>query len=454
MKIFILDAYSPRPYRVSKDTNGGFGTVNDFGNAAFPKILSWIKKQTVDFPSLYLPYLAAQLKRQGHQVTYGRNRMPDADHDLVLMPSSIVEHSEELRWGRKIRDAGVPVGFLGPFAGVVPDRYLEAGTFVLCGEPEAFFSRPQDLGTLKGVIMDYGFVNPDEAPLPDWEPFGSQFLQYRLYGGGGRFLPMIASRGCPFPCRYYCTYPLQQGKTVRRMSAKRIVDEMQYLKETYSVRKILFRDPIFSLDRKATMEFAKELIARELNLSFIIETHLNCLDPELAAVLRQAGLVTAKVGVESGNLEVMKKFNRKNFRFDEQIERIRAVERLGIQIIAFYILAMPDDTIDTALQTIRYSRLLNTAGAQYSVATPYPGTKFYDDIKDNITAERFDDYTHFDLVMRHKNLSAADVTRLKNIAYSSYYLRPRWLAKYLKSRVRTGPRVMPVAPTELRSEPS
>ena len=39
MKILILDPERKVPYRISKDTSGGYGTGNDFGHTIIPNII-------------------------------------------------------------------------------------------------------------------------------------------------------------------------------------------------------------------------------------------------------------------------------------------------------------------------------------------------------------------------------------------------------------------------------
>lgn len=436
MNICLLDVYSDRPYRVSKDTNGGFGTGNHFGSALFPRLLTAIKKRSVDFPPLYLPYVSASLKGFGHRVAYLRNAEPPRDADLVLMPTSMVEHTEELRRGRELKRRGVRVGYLGPVAALFPERYLEAGDFLVQGEPEAFFLDDPAALRLEGVLPAPALRDLDRLPLPDWSIVDAASLQYRLFGGKGAFFPLFSSKGCPMTCSYYCTYPLQQGGTPRSMSAARTVDVMQHLKERYGAQKVMFRDPFFTLDQGRSMAFARELAARNLGLRFTIETHLDALPPDLTEALRAAGMTTVKVGVEGGSEQVMKSFKRKNHRMDLQMDTVRRLEKAGLQVIAFYILAMPEDTWESCLETIRYARRLNTVGAQFSVCTPFPGTRFHADMADSLRGLPPDEFNLFQLVFRHATLSPAQVEKLKNIAYTSYYLRPSWLFKYLAGRLR------------------
>ena len=71
---------------------------------------------------------------------------------------------------------------------------------------------------------------------------------------------------------------------------------------------------------------------------------------------------------------------------------------------------------------------LNTLGAQFTIATPYPGTGFFEAASAEgrlLTDdwERFDIYTP---VMRHDSLLPDTIQRLKSKAYQQYYLRPAW----------------------------
>ena len=68
-------------------------------------------------------------------------------------------------------------------------------------------------------------------------------------------------------------YPLQQGRKPRHRSARNIVDEIEYWKNKLNIRMFIFRDPVFSINKKHTIEFCNELISRKLNIRFVIETH-------------------------------------------------------------------------------------------------------------------------------------------------------------------------------------
>ena len=110
------------------------------------------------------------------------------------------------------------------------------------------------------------------------------------------------------------------------------------------------------------------------------------------------------------------------------------LERLGIKVTCFYILGMPGDTTDTFQATMKYARKINTVFAQISVFTPYPGTPAFVEFKDQILVDEYEKFTQYDLVVEHETLNPKQVREMLSRAYRDYYLRPRWVLKYLVAR--------------------
>src|SRR5262249_21434824 len=127
----------------------------------------------------------------------------------------------------------------------------------------------------------------DDLPLPAWDLVCKTAVpRYGLIGRKNKsFLPLIATRGCPYSCSHYCVYPLQQGKQPRLRSPLKIVEEMCHWQDTRGVSLFMFRDPVFSLNRKHTLRFCDELMGTGRRFQFVIETHLNNMDEELSTRL-------------------------------------------------------------------------------------------------------------------------------------------------------------------------
>ena len=148
--------------------------------------------------------------------------------------------------------------------------------------------------------------------------------------------------------------------------------------------------------------------------------------------LKKAGLKGVKVGIESSNLEVLQDADRYTVTKDDQIEKVNFLEKNKIQVSAMYIIGYPEDTEKTIIDTLNYSIKLNTSYAQFAVWTPYPGTPVFKEYKDKIIANKFEDFTQYKLVFKHKNLLPNEIRELLSKCYTKYYLRYNWIKDYIK----------------------
>jgi radical SAM superfamily enzyme YgiQ (UPF0313 family) len=437
LKILIIDPEREVSHRISKDTSGGYGTGNDFGDTIVPTFLKKTLKVVHGWAPMFAVYTIAVLKKNGHDVHYSKILPNDLDlFDLYIVVSSIVCCETECANIKNIVQLNKKVLVIGPFATSNPKKYIDAGGTVILGEPEFFFMKNKDLSEIENnkiISFQHDFIL-DDLPYPDWESVSKNTNASSLFGGG-KSLPILATRGCPYSCFKYCVYPLQQGRKPRSRDVIKIVDELEYWYKKLNVKMFVFRDPVFSINKKHTIEFCEELIKRNLKIRYIIETHLRILDSELIKILKQSGLKAVKVGVESGDEEVMKDANRFTVNKDEQLTKIRELEKNNILVSSMFIIGFPTDDEDSIIKTINYAKKLNTTFSQFSVWTPYPGTPVFKEYEDQITANRFEEFDQYNLVFKHKNLNKEIIRKYLSKAYSSYYLRINWLSKYIKSLI-------------------
>jgi anaerobic magnesium-protoporphyrin IX monomethyl ester cyclase len=441
MRVVLLNPIPLRRGAVNKDISGGFGTVSDFGDSPVARTLTWLKQRGVRYPILSLGYIAALFERAGWDVGYG-HRIDDCENaDLALVYTSLVAHRSEMELAASVRARGrTRVGFVGPFASVKPELFADHADFVIAGEPERAVEQIAASGEIPcGLVNSRPVEDLDSLPFPAWRYFDAGRFRYLPYFPGGRgFFPILSSRGCALSCAYYCPYTAVTGRKWRKRSPANVVAELEHLVRNYGARRILFRDPLFTLDRNRSAEIADGIRAARLPIEWVCETHLDYLDEALLDRMQNSGLRSIKVGIESSQASVLEGVKRHH----PGRERIRRLldhcDRIGIAVVAFYILGLPSDTEESIAATVEYAMELNTIGAQFTVATPYPGTGFFEAASAEgrlLTQdwERFDIYTP---VMRHERLSPATIQRLKSRAYQQYYVRPEWAGKFLSHQWR------------------
>jgi anaerobic magnesium-protoporphyrin IX monomethyl ester cyclase len=430
MRVVLADLKSSRGF-VSKDTVvGGYGSrLDPFSRVT--AVAAYVKKRFHDVPSVHMAYIAAILARGGHDVKWTRGDLADGDVALVL--SSLVDHKAETAWADQMRARGVRVGFVGITASKMPQLFQDHCDFIVNGEPEAAVMRLSQGDVPSGIVVSEQIDDLDSLPFPRWDlvtedrrrKFGIKWSS-RPVGGG---YPLLASRGCPEFCTY-CPHRILAGYRAR--SIQNIVDEIERLCDQVAQPYVIFRDPLFTEQRERVVELCEEIHHRGLTLTFEAETRLDRLDVELLDILYRAGFRAMSFGVESLDPATLKKSGRRPIPQTHQRQIMAHCRELGIVTAAFYVLGFLQDNWNSIAATIDYATDLGSTFAQFKMLTPYPGTPMFKQIEPLLTEsdwEKFDGYTP---TFRHPNLSERELRFLLGAAYKRFYMRPSYLANFLK----------------------
>ncbi len=426
--LLIIDLYPSRFIRYAKDTNGGYGTATKL-NGFWGKILNFLSYALIDCPPVYIGYLISILDKSGIQSFYSRNINDAKYFGQLIIVSSIVTYENDYLIAKDLINKGKKVFFAGPFSNFTRSELKKIGANVIPGEPELFINSLN-----KKQLYDY-FYGGDESinlnnlkinndlnslPMPSWEKVFNNYWLRLLILGGGKTIPISSSRGCPYSCSYYCTYPLNQGSRVRYRDPVSVVDEIVHWNTKFKIRNFQFRDPVFTINRKHAKEICKEIISRELKINYLVELHLKDVDYELADLLSKSGCKWVYVGVESADIDSMDNSKRFTIETNKQKKQINLLEKNGVKVKAMYIFGYPNDSISSLKATINLSKNIGASGAQFNVFTPYPGTLAYGDYKEKLTTFKYEKYDQTNLVFKHKNLSKIIINKFLTKAYISF----------------------------------
>ena len=431
MRIVLADVKGGDGF-VSKDTvAGGYGSrLRPFSRVT--AVICRMKRRFHDLQSIHLAYLAAIAAQAGHEVTYSLGEQVDGDVALVL--SSLVDFRREKAWADRMRARGVRVGFFGLAASKLPDLFQPSADFIVNGEPEDAMRRLAAGEVLSGAIESPPVSDLDTLPMPRWDLLSRKPRGFTIPFAGrpmGGAVALLASRGCPEFCTY-CPHRILAGYRAR--SVENILDELVYLSRRFPRPYIVFRDPLFTEDRDRVLALCDRIRRRGLDLSFECETRLDRLDEALLTTMQQAGLRAISFGVEAMSPAILKKVGRRPIPADHQRAVMDQCRRLGIVTAAFYVLGFLEDTWDSVSATIDYACQLGSTVAQFKLLTPYPGTPLWKRMAPLVIEtdwERFDGFTP---TFTHPNLTTAQLQFLLGAAYTRYYMRPSYLANYLRIR--------------------
>ena len=198
---------------------------------------------------------------------------------------------------------------MGQVAFAIPEAFSHLKVTVLRGEPEQLKYKFDDVMQSEEQVIDVGSVaNLDDLPKPDWSLFDSK--KFKIKYDFWRFPTALIqqSRGCTFKCNY-CPYIIVESKT-RFRDPEAVVDEIRYGMKRYGFKSFKFRDPLFGLNRKKALAVAEGIQKLNSKVQFSIETRIDLMKDETLVALRNAGLTSITVGIETPNEETLKRYHR------------------------------------------------------------------------------------------------------------------------------------------------
>jgi len=267
---------------------------------------------------------------------------------------------------------------------------------------------------LKGEIILTDFPKPVELnklPLPARYLLSQENFYYRVAS-------IIINRGCPNQCSF-CSRQ-KMSPVVRIRSLGSILSEIRDIATYQTYNYINFYDNI-NLNRKFFQAFCRLFIDNKIEIPWGCELRVDTITAEDAKLLKKAGCRLVATGIESASLEVLKT-NLKYQDPKQVMVGINHLKEVNIPIQAYFVLGLPGETEDSFQKTIEFIKTLpfNTNDRiNYFAATPYPGSRLWDDrnyFKLNIVEY---DYTKYDcqhIIFETNDLSIKKLKSLFNTA--------------------------------------
>jgi len=416
----------------------------------------WNKKAN-DYPPLGLGYLAAVLEQNQHQVrifdfSLDSSSSLESDvqqvtafnpHLVGLTAMTSVYHSA-LETATLLKAyLGRPIVLGGPHATMCPERILTESPvidFIVRGEGEMTIlelvdalSSNRELGSVNGLTYRRrGEIvsNPDRELIADLDalPFPARHLfDLKRYGlctpEGQPMVTILSSRGCPYNCSY-CFKGIV-GRTYRQRSPENIIAELRQCIDEYGIRDFYFIDDLFTVDSRRLQAVTEGLIAQKLDIRWQCLGRVDRVNAEILRQMYAAGCRRIHYGIESGNQEVLQRIS-KGIKLEQVRAAVRWAKEAGIQVKGYFMLGLPGDTEETMQQTIDLAVELDLDEAMFSLTTPFPGTRLWDElVKKRPETEYNQDFTR----AYYYTSSDEEVLPFLNVSEVSDAVLGQWMHK-------------------------
>jgi radical SAM superfamily enzyme YgiQ (UPF0313 family) len=232
---------------------------------------------------------------------------------------------------------------------------------------------------------------------------------------------------------------MYEGNLYNTRNPVDVVDEVEYCVKRWGFKSFYFDDDTFNIGKRRLLKLGEEISKRNLGIPWAAMSRADTCDKETLRELKRSGLHAVKYGVESASQELVDNAD-KSLDLSKVEEMVRYTHELGIKIHLTFSFGLPGETHETARKTIKWSQKLNPDSIQYSIMTPFPGSKFYKELeaKGHLTTKDWSKYDGNSMsVVRTDALTAQDLDYYLRKAYLSWewhkFRRALYQPKYIRS---------------------
>lgn len=277
------------------------------------------------------------------------------------------------------RHFDVPVIWGGSGPTLEPERSLQFADMVCIGEGEELIvdlaralDEARDYSKIPGLWLRRGgeivrnpsgpLIDLDKIAFPDFDEsrclhINDNRIRRNVYPPNlGRQYHIMTSRGCPYSCSF-CIESYYQDKfgkkdSLRRRSVDLVIEELVRAKQKHGVKAVMFYDDVFTTHPKWLREFAPRY-KEEVGLPFWCYTYPRTTRKDEIQMLKDAGLESITMGVQSGSFEVLKEYNRP-IPPEMSIQAARDILDCGVNAFFDLMTRSEYETEETCRETFRF----------------------------------------------------------------------------------------------------
>lgn len=293
----------------------------------------------------------------------------------------------------------------GEHASALPEYSLDSCSeldYVVTGEGEtpivqlarACFAREQlqsvgslyyrQGGHIRFTAKQSRLKNITDLPFPAWDLLPAEnYLRdgiATITRKGQRVMPMLASRGCPYACKF-CSNPAMYGVNYYVRDVDNVIDEVRWLKDRYDISGFELHDLTFIIKRPWIKQFCHRLIEEGLQMQWNVPTtRSEAIDDEVVELLKESGCRNLCLTPDSGSPRMIKEM-LKNVDLSKITHTARTILTSGIVLKMNIVFGFPGERHRDVWQSIVYGMRLSWYGigtVLFYRFTPYPGSEYFE----------------------------------------------------------------------------
>lgn len=397
-------------------------------------------------PPLGLLTIAAMLPPEWNLKLVDLNveRLETADlhrADYVLLGAMIVHQDSVREIVARCQAANKPIIAGGPLFTTGHAAFPDIPHFVLGEAEDVMPQLVADLrnGQLRPVYQASHRPDITRMPPPRWD-----LINFRNYVT----LSVQFSRGCPFDCEF-CDIIVMNGRVPRTKRVEQMIAELESLRRRGWKNMVFIVDDNFIGNKSSTRALLHALIEwrrrTRTSIGFLTEASVNLADdPELCALMVEAGFKKVFVGIETPSLEALAECHKVQNRNRDLVASVKILQRAGLEVMGGFIVGFDSDSSDIFKRQFEFIQRSGVAQAMVGLLTALPQTRLWTRLKSEGRLETASTGNNTDAALNFKPRLNRDFLESgyrdlvkKLYEPQNYYRRIR---VFLKSHRPAGPR--------------
>jgi radical SAM superfamily enzyme YgiQ (UPF0313 family) len=352
---------------------------------------------------------------------------PAASPDVVGIGAMTTQAKRGYALADGYRKLGVPVIMGGIHPSALPDEAIEHATVVCKGDAE---------GTLPAALADIGAdLDARLAPgtpgsrtrkIYDWREFPDapiatprkDLLNPKDYLV---FNPIQTTRGCPHGCKF-CTTPAIFGRKFRQRNVADIVAEIAAAKEQFNSRTFIFSDDDVAGNHAWAIELFEALVPLKIKWASQCDI-LIARNDKLLAAMKRSGCIGLILGLESPKAQTLAQAGKRYAGADTYLQGIAKIQSYGISIWGSFIFGFDNDDWRDCMKAVRFAQRARLTMSCYPILTPYPGTEFFEQFKQEgrLLTTDWDKYNGSTVVYSPAKMTQEQLRHAQMAAFHEFY---------------------------------
>ncbi len=321
------------------------------------------------------------------------DKVPDdlSAYDVVAITARTLNVSKAYDIADRARAHGAKVIMGGTHPTMLFDEAKEHADSIVFGEVESVWDAlAADIknNTMQPQYKAGAFKSMTEMGMPDF----SIVLSSPNAKNYSFRVPILATKGCPVGCNF-CTTPTIYGKSFRTRDSQKVVDELAFHQNRLGKKgiHISFMDDNISFKPAFMEELLNAMIGTGVKWNANIS--MNFLEkPEVAALAKESGCELLNIGFESVTPETIQYVHKGSNRVGRYEDVVANVHKQGIGIQGYFIFGFDTDTQRSFQGTFDFIMQNRIEFPVFTIATPFPGTPWFEEMKPRIEHFNWDKY--------------------------------------------------------------